>query len=267
MYSVCLAIFMTVSVRSFVKAPVGAAVAAVNPQCRFDRAIFVMSHMRGATTALSNVLCSHPQISGYGEAHISYQGRGSLGQLAVNQARRSAWSPSARYLFDKMLHNRLDRDLPEAFFAARVVFLLRAPEPTIPSVANLFQHVGSSEYPDETTAAQYYLARVRRLTRLWPRFAPEWRIGLRSEALLSDPEAAVARIQGMLQMSPPLQNRYVSRAASIGAGAGDPIQSGNHARIERRAAQEDVPVPHIAPSLLVQCRKAYEALLQMMEEG
>lgn len=251
----------------FLKATAGAAVAGIAPHCRYDRAIFVISHMRGATTALSNVLCSHPQLSGYGEAHIRYHGRASLGLLALNQARRRVWRPQARCLFDKLLHNRLDAQLPEEFFSARAVFLLRAPELVIPSVANLFRHVGNGEYPDETSAAQYYLSRVQRLSGLWPRFAPQRRIGMASEALLADPEAGLRRIQGMLNLDPPLRNSYQSRTASTRSGAGDPLQSGKFSSIQQRPPSGPAPDPHIAPELLEACRSAHAALLAAFEQG
>ncbi len=240
---------------------------ALNPQCGHQRGIFVLSHMRGATTALSNVLCSHPAISGYGEAHVAYRNRSSLGQLAINQALRGAWSPRAQYLFDKILHNRLDDALPERFFEARAIFLLRRPEPVIRSVSNLFHQLSSDEYPDESAAAQYYLARVTRLEQHWVRFASDRRLGLQSEALLADPDQELARVQGFLRLQPALENRYQSRKASTGRGAGDPLQSSHHAKIKARPQLVETEPIQIAPALLQACQEAHQKLLAAMRAG
>lgn len=197
----------------------------------FPNAIFLLAHMRCGSTALANILCTHPDVSGYGEAHVTYDGRPALGRLAINQMRLGEWNPKARFLFDKILHSRHDREAPEAFFSARAIFVLREPEPTIRSICKLFRAKGKLQYNSHADAARYYAERVNALARLWDRFPAERRIGLSHRALLRDPGAALAAISRQLEFEPPLSNHYHSPAASRRGGGGDPLESGRHDKI------------------------------------
>ncbi|TDL81106.1 sulfotransferase family protein [Palleronia sediminis] len=237
--------------REGLKRLAGRAVAAAAPQCRFDRCIFVLAHMRCGSTALSNVLCSRPDISGYGEAHLRYDGRGALGRLIVNQVRRGGWTPGAAHLFDKILHSRHDRDPDPRFFEARAIFVARHPGPTIRSIRRLFDTLGGRDYATDDAAARYYVERLAALARLWEGFAPERRVGLTHDALIADPDAALARISGALRIDPPLANRYVSPAASRRRGGGDPLESGRRTAIEARPPTDpDREMPDAVPETL-----------------
>lgn len=198
----------------------------------FARSVFLLAHMRCGSTAMSNIICSHPQISGYGEAHIRYGGREALGLLAINQMRRGEWKPKATYLFDKILHDRYHREVPAAFFSSRGIFLLREPEPTIRSIVNLFQVIGKAGYNSHIEAANYYAERLETLASLWDRFAPEQRIGLTHRSLLFAPDEALAAISARIGLVPPLTNHYRSPKASLLGGGGDPLESGKQNRIE-----------------------------------
>lgn len=246
--------------RGHIKSGAGWMMARANGQCRYDRMIVVMSHMRAASTALTNILGSHPDISGYGEAHVPYHSATAPGVLAIHQLRRKAWSPKARFLADKILHNALDDAVPDSFYNARAVFLLRRPEATIPSITRLFKHIGSVQFTNETDAAQYYLARILRLRQLWDRFPADQRIGLLSEDIWRDPDQAIGDVQSMLRLSPPLTNTYRSHKASTGHGSGDPLQSAAHSQIQAREVPTDLPDPQIDAGLLMACRAAYADL-------
>lgn len=200
----------------------------VDSRCRFDRAIFVLGHMRCGSTALSHILCDHPAVSGYGEAHIRYDGQAALGTLVLNQMRRKALRRDAPRLFDKVLHSRYDAAPSPEFYRARAVFLIREPAPTILSIRKLFATIGSGEYATDTEAADYYEERLGTLLRHWHAFAPERRIGFSFAALTAAPDRALAAVSSRLGLSPPLANRYASRGGAMAHGAGDPLASHKH---------------------------------------
>ena len=202
------------------------------PAYRYRNCLFVLAHMRCGSTALSNILCSRRDVSGYGETHVRYDGPSALGRLALNQMRRGGWKPQADWLFDKILHSRHDRAVPPAFFEARAIFVVRRPGDTVRSIVRLFERVGRDEYRTQMDAALYYIERLAALEALWHRFPVSRRIGLTHEQLLRDPGAALAAISARLDFVPPLENRYVSLAASRRGGGGDPLESGRHSRIE-----------------------------------
>lgn len=225
------------------KSLAGAVVARALPQCRFDQALFLLGHMRCGSTALSAILCSRPDVSGYGEAHIAYTGRGALGILAMNQRRRGAWDRSATSLFDKILHSRYDEEACSEFFTSRAIFMARAPVPAIRSIRHLFARLGTGEYATDVLAADYYEERVSALLALWPRFDASRRVACTYEALTANPEAVLARISGQLNLVPALRNEYALKSAATGRGAGDPLSAAQHSRIVAGKADSEAGLP------------------------
>ena len=236
------------------------------PQARYGRMIVVLSHMRGATTALSHVLCAHPAVSGYGETHVAHDGASAPGRVLVNLARRGAFDPRAPRLLDKILHDRLDAAPPASFYAARAVFLLRAPGPAVASILRLGARTGLAEGASAETAARYYAARVERLATHWDRFAPGRRCGLSTAALLADPDAALAALGPVLGLRPPLVNRYAAHPAARAEGAGDPTRSAGLARIAA-GTEPEMPLDGVGPALAARCAAAHAALAARFAAG
>lgn len=232
------------------------------PGLNYRNCVLVLAHMRCGSTALSNILCSREDVSGYGEAHVAHDGQGALGRLALNQMRRGGWKPHGHLLVDKILHSRHDRNVPPEFFSARAIFMVRRPGDAICSIVKLFAGIGRGEYATGDAAAQYYIERLLALEQLWKRFPKDHRVGVTHEALLFDPEGELARLSDSLNFVPPLENRYVSLAASRKGGGGDPIVSGFHNRIESTLAahgREDA-LPEVSPHLLTEACARYSRL-------
>lgn len=230
------------------------------PHARHNRCVYLLGHMRCGSTALSNVLCAHPAISGHGESHIDHGAPAAPGRLILNQIGAGRWKPGARFLFDKILHDRLDVDVPTAFFTGRAIFLTRSPAPAIASILALFASLDSHDYPDPASAAAYYTARLARLSELWDRFPPERRLALRHESLVAAPEAALARLTGFLALCPALRNAYC--ASPTRPGAGDPL-AGHRNRI----AAADPSPRHVAfsPDELAAAEAAHAAFIARTE--
>lgn len=208
-----------------IKQGAGSLLGLVNPQCRFDRAVFILGHMRCGSTALSHVLCGHPSVSGYGEAHIRYDSQAALGVLALNQWRRGAWKPRARHLFDKILHSRYDAAADPAFFRARAIFLIREPHESILSIRKLFAALHSDEYADDESAADYYEKRLMQLALLWERFPIRHRIGISYSNMTENPDSVLQLVSSILDLNPPLTNHYNRPETMMARGAGDPLSS------------------------------------------
>lgn len=226
------------------------------PHARHDRCLLLLGHMRCGSTALANVLCAHPAISGYGESHINHGAPAAPGRLVLNQIGARRWKPGARLLFDKILHDHLDAGAPPAFFTARALFLTRAPEPAIASILALFASLGTREYPDPASAAAYYTARLTRLAALWERFPPGRRLALTHEAMIAAPDATLARVTAFLGLTPPLANAY--RASPTRPGSGDPLAAPHLAAIGHRATARHAA---LSASELADARAAHAAFL------
>jgi hypothetical protein len=249
------------------KRSAGWLVSRTSERYRYRNCIFLLAHMRCGSTALSNILCSRTDISGYGETHVRYDGRGALGRLALNQMRRESWTRDADYLFDKILHCRHDRDASAEFFEARAIFLVRHPDETISSIVDLFTRLGRRAYDTPHKAARYYIERLQTLTTLWHRFPSHRRVGVTHESLLREPDGTLSRISQGLRLTPKLENRYVSPPASRKAGGGDPLVSGLHRRIEPALLRPrpDREHPDLPPELARQVLLAHAGLVSLFE--
>jgi hypothetical protein len=248
--------------RELIKHSAGWLLAHSSSQYNYRNAVFLLAHMRCGSTALSNILCSRADISGYGETHIRYDGRGALGRLAVNQRLRNGAKPGARFLFDKILHTRHDSAAPPAFLHARAIFMVREPEPAIRSITKLFTDLGRGEYLTHEEAGEYYVERLSALEAMWSRFDPARRIGLTHGGLLADPDRALAQISAQLGFDPPLTNSYRSPEASRHGGGGDPTESGKHSRIEQALLRPSRPLADLgmSPDLAGKALNSYEKL-------
>ncbi len=229
--------------RSALKSSGAVVASAVMPQCRYGRSLLLVGHMRSGSTALSNVLCSHPEVSGYGETHVAHRSPHALGQLLINQASRRSWTPRATYLFDKVLHNDLDVDVADDFYRAHLVFLAREPEATVRSIRRLFEALGRGQYATDEEALTYYAQRMSRVLQHLERVAGDDPIVLTHEQVMTDPEATLALLSHRLQLRTPLSNRYTSKQASVKPGAGDPLVSATRSSIGASGSPAEVHPP------------------------
>ena len=229
------------------KQALGGAIAMLAPQCDYRRALFIIGHMRCGSTALSNILVSRSDFSGYGEAHVRYADQAALGVLVLNQWRRGSWRPQAAQLFDKILHSQYDAAASPAFFGARAIFVARDPGATSVSIRSLFAALGSDEYASDEACADYYAERLATMAALWSRFAPDRRVAVTHAGLTADPEATLRHIGDRLGIAPPLRNAYVAPAAGGGRGAGDPLNAHRYNRIERTASNNARPAAMVLP--------------------
>lgn len=257
------------AVKDALKSTLASAISASSSQCHYQRSIFILAHMRCGSTALSNILCSRDDVSGYGEAHVAYRRSRDVGRLVLNQLLRRTWRPRARYLFDKILHNRHDGNVPPEFFRSRAIFLCREPVPTIISIRRLFEKLGKADYPSDEAATVYYIERLEHLSRLWVTFRPEHRLGLTHRRLTAETEASLSRISRLLDLDPPLMNRYESKVVSRIRGGGDPTMSG---RLSRIVAGTESSSPGegtlgVDAALLRHAQKAYDAFVALIGES
>ena len=257
---------MPTTAKDMSKAVLARAAGALAPNARFENCVFVLSHMRSVSTALSNVVCSHPDVCGYGETHVKYADAKTPGGLWVNLAvRHSSGRPRGR-LFDKILHNDLDGQPDSAFFAAKAIFLLRAPAPAIASIRSLARRNGLADWESADAAADYYVDRVNTLSEHWLRFAPENRMGLLTEDMLSSPDSSLSKISGLLGISPPLQNLYQAAKSGTRHGVGDPDVAMVKTRITPVPTSVDIgPVHGVDQVKSDACLAAYSKLSDLFK--
>ncbi|MCA0270813.1 MAG: sulfotransferase [Proteobacteria bacterium] len=209
---------------------------AAEGRCRFESTVFMLAHMRCGSTALSNVICAHPEICGYGEAQVVYAGEADIGLLAFKSLYNRAWKSDFRFFFDKVLWNHLDAAAGPEFFNARAVFSCRNPRDTIASILNLATKSDYMRRFDAAKAADYYERRMERLLEMWDRFPPERRIGITHDRMIAETGPVLTEISTMIGLREPLANSYASSAPEVKVGVGDPLDAVRYSRIVKKAS-------------------------------
>lgn len=175
--------------------------------------LFLLATMRSGSSLLSSILCSHPEILGYGETHVVYDGPEKMQELLVRVRRAHEGREPPRYVLDKLLHDGLIRD-PKVLegIDPACVFLLREPRRTIESIV----HQLDSTLDD---AFDYYrdrLLNLERYARAFPRSA-----FLTYEGLIADPAGTLTRLTAFLGLSSPLSPEYRLQPLHDQKGVGD----------------------------------------------
>lgn len=250
----------TPPLRQGLKRLAGYGLAACLPRARYPSTLLVLSHMRSTSTALTNVLCAHPRISGYGESHVPHHAPRGAGRLAANILRHGAWSVRSDWQCDKVLHNALDAQPGPGFYTARAVFLVRAPGPAIRSILRLAQRGRGLAPCTAQQAAAYYAARLEQLGQHWRQFPATHRFGLVSEHLRRDPDLYLYRIGLWLDLRPTLRNGYHSHPARARSGAGDPLRAAWLSRIVSDTPDTPCMPAGLPIDLIERCDRAYLTL-------
>lgn len=179
--------------------------------------IIINAPARSGTSMLTCILCSHPEICGYGETKVIYESKKSIYDLVsqVCWAYRKLWV-TERYFLDKVVYKQFIQDV--SIFDGldvRWIFLLRDPHATVKSFVHYF---GKSEQ----RALTYYRNRLSQLQTQAKQLKDQRRsLFVTYEALTSQTEGSLAVITDFLGLDEPLRSSYRYSLASKGYGAGD----------------------------------------------
>lgn len=194
-----------------------------SPRIAFStsRAIFVVSHMRSRSSALSHVLGSHPQIVGHGEL---LRGYGSWVDTAISRIELNATRQHS-YFHDKLLHNYawLDDSLLTSS-NNKILFLLREPIAAAQSFVRLYRtEKPTCQRSDEEIHgdyAEYYQQRMPTLVAMAKKIGERARV-LDSDRLLDQPGETLDSLTEFLQLSSPLKSEFNLFPDSESTGHGD----------------------------------------------
>ncbi len=160
--------------------------------------------MRSGSSLLSSILCSNPEILGYGETHTQYYSEFDLkklmfkvywkGQDYRNWRDLKKMRMDHKYILDKVLHNNkiIDENLltSERLYS---IFIIREPKRTIPSIPDLKPHWSEEE------ALNYYLNRLLSLERYSKLINNKERsLLIRHDQLINDTELVFKALKNFL---------------------------------------------------------------------
>ncbi len=186
------------------------------------RNIFLLSHMRANTSLFGHLIGSHPLVEGYYEMHIGYYSWKSLWRQKLRHFANHRAKPTARWMFDKVLHSG-HHVAPQLLQRAdsRTIFMLRAPEQSIKSLVALYRK-RNPELPEATPdgAVDYYIERVTSLGEAARAIAQRY-FYLDAESLIAAPEPTLAELSEWLGFDTPIPSRYETFANTGQGNTGD----------------------------------------------
>lgn len=223
------------------------------------RYVFLQSHMRSGSTALTAVFAAHPEIGGHGELYLPYEKVGDLraadGKVMVQSDR--TWRNPAPVVVDKLLHEyNAPVDAPTLLAAADIehVYLLRQPVPTVLSAAKRFPIT-------EDEATDQIIERLEGLTARVQADHPSKPFALSYDQLTGQTDEILAALTEHLRLTAPLEKEYDTSAR----GKGDKSDTFAAGAITKRA--DDGARPTLANAAReAELDAAYQACVAAMNE-
>lgn len=222
------------------------------------RNLFLLSHMRANTSVFGHLLGSHPEIEGYYEMHMGYYSWKSLWRQKLRHFARHDAKPSAKYMFDKVLHD--DHHIKLSILQranSRTIMMLRAPEQSIKSLVVLYGQFGP-QLPEATPegAVAYYVKRldtmVKTANQLDRRF-----FYLDAEGLITTTTPTLVALSNWLGLATPIPSEYQTFTNTGQGDAGDHSSRLKSGRID--VAKSDYSAVYIPQPLMNQAIEAYQA--------
>ena len=226
--------------------------------------VLILSHMRSYSSLLAHLLGSHPEIAGYAEMHVSYTRRRDLLALRAEVARSLDGHVDGRLVLDKVLHDHYPVRSPVLDDpAVHPIFLVRRPAETLRSILRMNERLPDMVlYPGQEEATKYYVDRLASLERL-ARDRKGGALVLRSELLVAEPEATLARLARFLRLETPIETTYSTFPLSGVPGRGDFSEAIRQGSVQPR--ENASPPAELDPELLDAAERVHAGCLETLE--
>ncbi|MAG75232.1 MAG: hypothetical protein CL811_00620 [Colwelliaceae bacterium] len=219
--------------------------------------VLLLSHMRAYTSLTGHIFGSNPEIEGYYEMHKGYFSWKSLYHAKLLYYTSHPVKPSAKHLFDKVLHSE-HYVAPELLNRKDInaVFSIRQPEDTILSIVSHYQKVDAKhDYCSPEYAANYYIERVNSLAELSGKITTDF-IYFDAEAIKDDTQALLKFLSEKLALETPLSPQYQKMKQTGSRFSGDSSAELFSGRIQQQSKVREHSI-EISKDLLVPAKDAY----------
>jgi len=215
----------------------------------------MLSHMRANTSLLGHIFGSNPEVEGYYELHMGYYSWKSLVRQKLLYFSRHAPKNGARFMFDKILHDDHAINL-SLFQHAKIIFALRAPERTIPSIISLYRRVEPEhEFATAEGATNYYVGRLASLQQLAQKNPVDF-LYMDADALRSNPEQTLSTLTDFVGLRYPLREDYAVQPLTGAEKVGDSSDSIGQGKILK--TQRGYPEINLPEALLTQAKQTFQ---------
>lgn len=224
------------------------------------RFLLLLSHMRSGSSLLTHLLTTNPEVIGYGETHTDY---GNADDFKV-LLKKVYWQAldfrtlgdvqnlrmNHRYVMDKVLHNK--KFLDHGFLQSDqvyAIFLLREPERSLASIADLKPHWNQQDTMEYYTERMAMLVDYARLIN-----NPQRMLVVSYEQLLGNTPQVLTTLQQFLHTQAPFTEEYQVTKTTGMKGVGDSkgnIKAGKIVRSQRKLTQS------FPPELIAQAKQVH----------
>ena len=214
------------------------------------RFLLLLSHMRSGSSLLTHLLTTNPEVIGYGETHTDYANADDFKALL----KKVYWQAldfrtlgdvqnlrmNHRYVMDKVLHNK--KFLDHGFLQSDqvyAIFLLREPERSLASIADLKPHWNQQDTIEYYTERMAMLVEYARLIN-----NPQRMLVVSYEQLLENTPQVLTTLQQFLHTQAPFTEEYQVLKTTGMKGVGDSkgnIKAGKIVRSQRQLTQSFPP--------------------------
>ena len=227
------------------------------------RILFILGHMRAASSLLAHILTSNPEIIGYGETHTQYYSDRDLKKLMSkvygNYYQLKNMTMSHKYVLDKVLHN--NKLIDDSFLKNKqvyAIFLVRKPQRTLASILDL-----KSDW-DEEKALKYYTSRLANLEE-HARFINDktHSLFIQQEQILDNTALVFQTLQNFLDTETGFSEKYEIQKTTGMRYVGDRTENIKSGRIIRQKRKLDI---EIANHTVEQAMKSYQKCCQTLSQ-
>jgi hypothetical protein len=229
--------------------------------------VFLMSHMRSGSSLLTHILCSNPEIIGYGETQIKYSSEADI-QALIHKAYNhnaqeltrlnaaQAFKMQHTYVLDKVLHQNLKDLSILKKLQTKSIVLIREPERTLKSILDIRDHW------TEETALDYYRIQLDHLIDCTNFLsAPNRFLLLTYHQVISDTPIVLQALQSFFETKHPFSEQYQVKKTTGQAGIGDAVGHIKAGTVVRERRQLDVT---ISPVIIQKAQDIFEQAQQQL---
>ena len=209
--------------------------------------VFILGHMRSGSSLLVHILNSHPEITGYGETHLTYHTQQDLDRLACGVFCTLRRLRVTRYVLDKILAEGLLSDEMLRTPGISYIFLLREPIASVKSMMREFPTwFTDDQLPREVLqrkAMEHYETRLRTLEKQASIMTNRHQtIIVTYDELLTRTTEVLSLIQEFLDLDDPLKETYDTTRTTGVFGIGDPGKYIHRGRVVRTIRHPEQPL-------------------------
>jgi len=226
-----------------------------------NRNIFLLSHMRANTSLLSHIIGSHPEIDGYYELHMGYSSWKSLWRQRLVYYTEHKRKPTAKFIFDKILHH--DHYTNPAVLEranSKVIFMLREPERSIQSIIHMFH-----ETTPALDAPKYYVNRLHDLEEIAKKLHGQY-FYLDASTIIHDTEQTLQTLSQWIGLENQLNSEYEVFKKTGVERCGDTSENIKSGTIKKSAKDKYANIV-IDDDALKAASEAYHQCRQTLIEG